>query len=131
MKKNRIIYWIATVLVTAGMLMSGSMYLTMNPEIANGFKMLGYPVYFVYMLGVAKIAGSLLLVLPVGSRVKEWVYAGFAFCFAGAVWSHIATGTPFIAPLVFLAVLAVSYVFSRKLEPAGSKRSVRMQGAAA
>ena len=110
MKRDKIIYWVATGLIAAFMTMSAFMYFT-NPEVADGFKQIGFPPFFVTILGIAKFLGAIVLVAPVGSRLKEWAYAGFLFTFIGATWTHIATHTPFAGPLVALAILAVSYVF--------------------
>jgi len=115
MKRDKIIYWITTGLVTAGMLLSAFMYLSSNPELMQTFESLGIPVYFVMLLGVAKLLGAIVLITPVWSELKEWAYAGFAFTFAGAIWTHLATGTPWMAPLLFLLVLAISYVFHRRI----------------
>lgn len=115
MKRDKIIYWVATGLVAAGMAMSAFMYLSKNPELMSGFQQIGIPVYFIALLGVAKLLGAIALVAPVGTRLKEWAYAGFLFMFIGATWVHIATGTPFVMPLMFLIILALSYVFWNKV----------------
>ncbi len=109
MKRDKIIYWTATGLLAAGMSMSAFMFLSRNPEMMANMQGLGFPLFFVTILGVAKALGVIALVAPLGARLKEWAYAGFIFLFIGAGWTHIATGTPFIAPLFFLAVLGVSY----------------------
>lgn len=111
MKRDKIIYWVATGLLAAGMGMSAFMYLTKNPELVGAFKMLGFPVYFISILGVAKLLGAVILLAPAGTTLKEWAYAGFIFTFIGAIWTHLATHTPFISPLMFLIVLGVSYFF--------------------
>jgi hypothetical protein len=111
MKRDKIIYWITTGLVALGFAMSSYMYLSQNKELMTGFAMLGYPVYFVTILGVAKLLGALAIVNPWSAKVKEWAYAGFTFTLIGATWTHIATGTPFVSPLVFLVLLGVSYLF--------------------
>jgi uncharacterized membrane protein len=113
MKRNKIVYWIATGLVAAGMAMSGIMYLT-SEEMKSNFTEIGFPVYFMMMLGIAKLLGAIALVAPVPVAIKEWAYAGFGFTFIGAVWTHIATQTPWFAPVVFLLVLIVSYYFFKK-----------------
>ena len=115
MKRDKIIYWTATGLLAAGMLMSAFMYLSKNPELVSNFQTLGFPLYFVSILGVAKLLGAIVLLIPIAKWLKEWAYAGFIFVFLGAVWTHLATGTPFVMPLVFLAVLAVSYLFWKKI----------------
>jgi hypothetical protein len=111
MKRDKIIYWIATGLLAAGMGMSAFMYLTKNPALVASFQQLGFPVYFISILGLAKLLGAIALVVPAGDRLKEWAYAGFVFTFVGAIWTHIVTGTPWTMPLIFLGMLAMSYVF--------------------
>jgi hypothetical protein len=81
----------------------------------ESFTSLGLPLFLVSLLGVAKLLGAIALVAPAPKELKEWAYAGFAFTFIGAVWTHIATGTPWIAPVVFLVLLAASYMFKLRL----------------
>ena len=129
MKKDKIIYWVATGLLAAGMSMSAFMYLSKNAELMASFQQLGFPAYFVSILGIAKLAGVILLLAPSGDRLKEWAYAGFVFTFGGAIWTHIATGTPWIAPAVFLALLAVSYVFHMRLQHGSRSKSTPVRAA--
>lgn len=112
MNKNNLIYWISTSLI---FLFEGVMpALTGNSEMAKeGILHLGYPDYFRVMLTVFKVAGALVLILPmVPARIKEWAYAGFAFTMIAAFVSHAAVdgfnGQTFF-PLIVLAVLLVSY----------------------
>lgn len=116
MKRDKILYWTFTVLVSGAMLMSAFMYLTKNAELLKGFEAIGLPLYFVMILGVAKLLGAIALVVPGFERIREWAYAGFAFTFLGAVWIHLATGTPWIAPFVFLILLSISYFFRLRLQ---------------
>jgi hypothetical protein len=123
MKRDKIIYWVATGLVAAGMAMSAFMYLTKNPELMASFETLGFPLYFISILGVAKLLGAVVLVAPAGTTLKEWAYAGFIFTFIGAIWTHVATSTPFVGPLVFLVVLGVSYFFWTRVRSKQSEGS--------
>ena len=116
MKRDKIIYWIATGLISAGMLMSAGMYLTQNPELMQSFRQTGYPDFFVTLLGTAKLLGAIVLVMPVWSKLKEWAYAGFGFTFIGAIWTHLATNTPWVGPLVALIILSVSYWFRMRAQ---------------
>lgn len=116
MKRDKIFYWAATGLVSAGFLLSSFMYLGQNDELMNSFNALGFPAYFVMLLGVAKLAGSLAIINPWNDKLKEWAYAGFTFTLVGAAYTHIATGTPFIAPVLFLALLGLSYFFRYRLK---------------
>lgn len=112
MKGIKITYWATTGLVTLMMLFSGYSYFT-NPEVAQGFQHLGFPDYFRIELAIAKLIGAVLLVAPVSSRIKEWTYAGFAFCFISAFIAHTASGDPVanrLGPVIFLVVLVVSYI---------------------
>ena len=115
MKTNKILYWTFTGLISAGFLFSSYMYLGKNPELMAGFAQMGYPAFFVTMLGVAKLLGALAIINPWSLKLKEWAYAGFTFNLIGATWTHIATHTPFMAPLFFLALLAASYYFFNKV----------------
>jgi hypothetical protein len=115
MKTNKIIFWVTTGIVAAMMLMSSAMYLTNNPEITKGISTLGYPAFMISILGIAKLLAAVGLLQPLSPRLREWAYAGLTFTFIGAVWSHLATGTPFVMPLVFLVILAISWFYNNKL----------------
>lgn len=112
MKSIKITYWITTVIVAGMMAFSAFLYLT-KPEIAQAFHHLGFPDYFRIELAVAKLIGAVLLLAPVGARVKEWVYAGFAITFVSAFIAHTASGDPMsnrMGPAIFLLLLIVSYI---------------------
>ncbi|MEQ8473009.1 MAG: DoxX family protein [Marinoscillum sp.] len=112
--KTKIIYWIITGIVSAMMLFSAFAYFT-NPEIASGFEQMGFQDYFRVELGIAKIIGAVVLLIPIlPTRVREWAFAGFVITFISAFIAHIANGDPVstsIFPLIALALLAVSHVF--------------------
>jgi uncharacterized membrane protein YphA (DoxX/SURF4 family) len=130
MKRDKIIYWATTGLVAAGMAMSAFMYLSNNPELMKSFETLGIPKYLVIVLGIAKLLGSVALLAPVWDRLKEWAYAGFTFVFIGATWTHVATGTPWIAPLIALLILITSYTFRMKLSNSNEKQSALTRASA-
>lgn len=120
---KKIIYWAATVLLCAGMLAGGLAQLIRQPQTVEGITHLGYPVYFMGILGTWKILGVIALLVPGFGLVKEWAYAGFFFAMTGAVISHIASGDGFghfAAPLVFVLLTAASWYFrplSRRFSP--------------
>jgi uncharacterized membrane protein YphA (DoxX/SURF4 family) len=90
----------------------GVAYLAGGEAQLRGMAELGYPAYFVTVLGVFKVLGALAILTPRLPRLREWAYAGMAFDLLGAAASHAAVGHPFArtaVPLVFLAVLAVSW----------------------
>jgi hypothetical protein len=119
-KKDKIIYWTATTFV---FLFEGVMpALTGHTELAKeGFRNLGYPEYFGVMLTVAKVMGSLSLIIPaIPKRVKEWAYAGLTFELVAAFTSHWAVdglNALTFFPIFILAVLMVSYIYFHKLNP--------------
>ncbi|RZJ76684.1 MAG: DoxX family protein [Flavobacterium sp.] len=117
MKTTKITYWISTGLITLMMLFSAFSYLTQD-DMKNAFIHLGFPSYFRIELAVAKLIGAILILTPVPSRFKEWVYAGFAITFISALIAHTASGDPLsstIIPIVFLLVLATSYASYHRL----------------
>ena len=115
-KKNKIIYWISTVWLALGMLATGTLQLlkveaegALAPPGVYGITHLGYPVYFLTILGVWKILGVVALLIPKFPLLKEWAYAGFFFVMSGAIFSHIALGDPMneIVPSFLLLTLNV------------------------
>jgi uncharacterized membrane protein YphA (DoxX/SURF4 family) len=121
MKKTRIIYWVFTIPVLLMMGPGSIPYVTSNPDTVKIIhEQMGYPLYFIPLLGVAKILGSIALLIPGFPRVKEWVYAGFTFDVLAAVISmYMAFGKidPFgaIFMTVLLAIIAGSYIYHHKL----------------
>jgi hypothetical protein len=85
-EKNNFIYWIFTGILVAVMLFSGITSILNTPE---SIKMMSghfdYPVYFNQYLGVAKVLGSIALLVPGFPRLKEWAYAGLTFDMISAV----------------------------------------------
>ncbi len=118
MKKEKIIYWAATILI---FLFEGVMpAFTSQTELAKeGIRHLGYPEYFGNALVVFKVVGALILIIPkIPARIKEWAYAGFAFDFIFAAISHTAIdglGSQSFFPLIVLAILIISYIYYHKL----------------
>ena len=120
-KRNKIIYWIATIWLSLGMLSAGIVQLLKIKEEVDMMTHLGYPIYFLTILGIWKIFGVAAVLAPKFPRVKEWAYAGFFFTMSGAAISHIISGDGFgdIAPsLLLLTLTVVSWYFrpeSRKM----------------
>ena len=118
MKRTKIIYWIFTVLLIALMLMSAVTSFMPNPQGEAMMKSIGYPYNVLFLLAVAKILGSIALLVPGFSRIKEWAYAGFTFDLIGAVYAFLMVGTP-LADTAFMLVGLVlvfgSYIYHHKL----------------
>jgi len=114
-KRNKIIYWGSTIWLALGMLSSGIVQLLrVEEEIEFITTGLGYPVYFLTILGVWKILGIVALFIPKYPLLKEWAYAGFFFAMSGAVFSHIAVGNPvkeLFGPLLLIILTIVSWYF--------------------
>lgn len=129
MKKDKIIYWIATGIIFLFDTVMPA--LTSHTELAKeGIRHLGYPDYFRVELTIFKILGGLALVLPfVPARVKEWAYAGFGISFISAFIGHCVVdglnGQTFL-PLVILAILVVSYIYYHKIQKTAPAARVAM-----
>ncbi len=117
MKKVKIIYWITTGLVAAMMIFSAFSYFT-NPEAKAGFEKMGFPDFFRIELGIGKLLGAIVLLVPaLPQLIKQAAYVGFAIVFISAFVAHTALGDPIsaaIMPLVFLAILLVSFRYQQK-----------------
>jgi len=133
-KRNRIIYWIATLWLALGMFSTGMVQLVKANEGVGGVESmthLGYPIYLLTLLGGCKILGVIAILIPKFPVLKEWAYAGFFFILLGAIFSHIATGDAAkeILPALLLVVLMIlSWYFrptDRKIVPLIDESSVR------
>ena len=116
-KRNKIIYWIATGWLALGMLSTGAVQLFKMKSGAGGadsITQLGYPVYFLTILGIWKMLGVITVLIPRFPLLKEWAYAGFFFVMSGAVFSHVANGNgakEFFGPILLLILTVVSWYF--------------------
>lgn len=113
-KRDKIIYWIATAWLALGMLSTGIVQLIKMKEEVAVITQLGYPAYFLPLLGIWKILGVVAILVPRSPLLKEWAYAGFFFAMTGAVFSHIASGSAaseLFGPLLLLVLTAVSWFF--------------------
>jgi uncharacterized membrane protein len=89
---NKIIYWVATVLLSVGMLGSGIAQLLHQKEMKELISHAGYPLYLMNIIGVWKILGVVAILIPNFKLLKEWAYAGFFFLMTGALLSHLFLG---------------------------------------
>jgi DoxX-like family len=108
---RKVAYWASTVIVGVMLLMSLS-YLTGSEQVVSGFAKAGYPQHLRIVLGLAKPAAAIVLLLPGLAVLKEWAYAGatFAWIMASISARSSEEGLIWIVPLVLLALLAVSYL---------------------
>ncbi|HSZ72250.1 MAG TPA: DoxX family protein [Cytophagaceae bacterium] len=112
MKKINIFYWICTgiLLLILGI---GSIFDLMgNAHAIQAITALGYPAYLLPFLGVARLLGLVVILMPQFSRLKEWAYAGLAYDTVGAMYSQLAVGSPLthlLFPLVCIVCVFVSY----------------------
>lgn len=117
MKKQTILYRVFTGLFSFLMFGSAIPDILMAPEAVEGIHgQLGYPLYFIPFIGVAKILGVLAILLPISHKVKEWAYAGLIFDLVGASFSIIASGleSNAIFMILPLALAVASYILYTK-----------------
>ena len=115
MKKDKIkyiAYWVTTALLAVNYIFAGTMYLGQGPEVMEGSKVLGYPMYFMMILGVWKILGAIAILLPKTPVIKEWAYAGMVINLTSAAISNGISGLGtghIITPLMVLAFVVASW----------------------
>ncbi len=113
-KRNKIIYWIATIWLSLGMLSTGIVQLLNMKEEVQYMLDMGYPAYFLTIIGAWKMLGVIAILIPRFPMLKEWAYAGFFFVATGAVLSHIAVGSPageLFGPVLLLVLTVISWYF--------------------
>ena len=122
-KRNKIIYWIATLWLALGMTSTGIVQLLRVKEEVELMTGLGYPVYILTILGTWKLLGTIAVLVPKFPLVKEWAYAGFFFNMSGAIFSHLVVGSgasDLFGPSLLIVLTVVSWYFrpeERKLIP--------------
>jgi DoxX-like family len=109
---RQVIYWVTTGLVALGAFFAALAYLTGAPQAVTGFAHVGYPQQLRVLLGLAKLAGAITLLVPGFPKVKEWAYAGFTFTWIAAALAHYLAGDGpiVIMPITDLVLLGISYM---------------------
>ena len=113
-------YWLATFLVAGELGLGGSWHIARIPYVRGLVTHLGYPSYFLVLLGTWKVLGAVALLVPRRPLLKEWAYAGAFFTYSGAIVSHLSTGYD-LGELGLLAVLTALTVVSWALRPASRR----------
>lgn len=113
-KRNTIIYWLSTGLLCFGMLGSGIAQMMQTKDMNELISQIGYPLYFMYIIGVWKILGVVAILVPGFTLLKEWAYAGFLFLMTGALASHLFmgdVGSAIYGPLFQTIFVLLSWYF--------------------
>ena len=115
-------YWAATACVAAELGVGGVWDIARLPFVRDVVAHLGYPSYFLTILGTWKILGAIVVLSPRLPRLKEWAYAGMIFDLTGAAASRASLGDPIamvVVPLVISGVVIASWALrpeGRRLE---------------
>jgi hypothetical protein len=113
-KRDKIIYWVATIWLALGMVSTGMVQLMGMKEEVDNFVSLGYPVYLMIIIGGWKMLGVVTVLIPKFPLLKEWAYAGFFFAMTGAIGSHLVSGhgaKEIFGPALLLILTVVSWYF--------------------
>ncbi|MDP9002500.1 MAG: DoxX family protein [Myxococcota bacterium] len=111
-KAKAIGYWVTTVLTALLIGSGGIMQVLRTPDAVDGIVRLGFPVYFVVLLGIWKTLGAAAILAPRLPRLKEWAYAGIVFDLTGAAVSHAASGSAagnVVGPALFTLLALASW----------------------
>ncbi len=118
-KTTNTLYWTFTILFALLMIFSAVGGVQPSQQaIQLIHEGLGYPIYFIQFISVAKLIGAVAILIPNFNRIKEWAYAGLFFDLSAAVYSGIASsGTfdPLMITLLFWIIPGIlSYIFWHK-----------------
>jgi uncharacterized membrane protein YphA (DoxX/SURF4 family) len=116
-RTRAIVYWVATALLVFELVLGGIWDVLRVPHVRVVIERLGYPLYFLVILGVWKLLGAVALVIPRFPRLKEWAYAGVVFNLTGALVSHVASGDIEPGPMSYLVVMVGITATSWSLRP--------------
>lgn len=113
-KRNKIIYWVATLWLALGMTATGIVQLMQSKDETDRMSHLGYPIYLLTLLGIWKLLGVITVLIPKFPLLKEWAYAGFFFAMSGALFSHFAANDnakDFFGPSLLIVLTVISWYF--------------------
>ena len=119
-KRNKIIYWVSTSWLSLGMISTGIVQIIHQEEEVQKMTSMGYPMYFLTIIGAWKILGAVAILIPNYPLLKEWAYAGFFFLMTGAILSHLAVGdnaAGYFGPALLFFLTIISWHF----RPVGRK----------
>jgi uncharacterized membrane protein YphA (DoxX/SURF4 family) len=116
-RRHMIAYWVTTALVVFELFLGGVWDVLRVPQVRGLIERLGYPSYFLVILGIWKLLGAVALVIPRFPRLKEWAYAGVIFDLTGAVASLLASGLIDVGTLTYPIVMTGVAVASWALRP--------------
>jgi uncharacterized membrane protein YphA (DoxX/SURF4 family) len=120
--RGRVIaYWVTTALVVFELAMGGVWDLLRVPQVRGLIERLGYPSYFLVILGTWKLLGAIALAVPRLPRLKEWAYAGVLFDLTGAVASLFAAGLADVGTVAYPMAMTGVAVASWALRPASRR----------
>ncbi len=118
MKTTKILYWVFTILFAFVMFGSSIPQVMLTADEIKGIHgLLGYPVYVIPFIGVAKMLGVIAILIPGFPRLKEWAYAGLTYDLIAATWSLYKVPNPqgpWYFMFLFLALAACAYIFYHK-----------------
>lgn len=113
-RARSVVYWTTTLVLSAECIVGGLMGAIRLQPFTGIVRHLGYPAYFMTILGIWYILAGLALLAPGFPLLKEWAYAGLFFNYSGALVSHLAARdqiTMVIAPVVFGGFVLLSWSF--------------------
>ena len=119
MKKLKTWYWVATIIFALLMLMDGLGGVAQQEAGKEVFKHLGYPMYLLIIVGIAKLLGVVAILQQKFVAIKEWAFAGFAFNFIGAFASRAFVGDGvalLIPPIIALAIMFIPYILWKNIQ---------------
>ena len=115
-KTVNILYWVFTILFAGLMAFSAIPNILSNEDsIKFMHDMLGYPIYIIPFIGMAKLLGVIAILIPGLKKIKEWAYAGLFFDLAGAIYSGIAVAGKFDPMMLTLLAWIVPGILSYML----------------
>jgi hypothetical protein len=124
MKKNKIIFWTTTGLLALFMALGAIPDILMIDEAKKALEHLGYPMYLMPFIGIAKTLGAITILIPKFDKLKEWAYAGLSIDLAGAIYSIIQVdglGSNILIPSFGIFLLTISYTVRGRVNAINDK----------
>ena len=116
MKRDKVIYWIFTGLISVWMLWQGGLFIIASDMVYEQISGMGFPQSILIPLGVAKILAVVAILTKKSTLLKKLAYYGLGIDFILALGGHLmASDGLWPTAAVALILLTGSFIYDRKV----------------
>lgn len=117
MSKEKISYWVLAVLLASAFGFAGFLKVSTHPMEIEIFTRFGYPLWLMYVVGVAELAGAFGLIAGrfINTQLPRAGAIGLLVVMVGAIGSHLMYDPLFMMlPAIVLSILLLVFLYASR-----------------